>query len=94
MDEKREKNWNDKLYEWFTHYCDEDIPYNALHTIVLGAIHQAKDDVVEPVAKAIYDQMECFDPRGKPEWVENGNSLKQDEARKLAKQALTQPNNK
>lgn len=43
---------------------------------------------IESVAKAIYAEMECLDPHGKPEWVENGNSLKQDEARKKARQAL------
>lgn len=53
--------------------------------------NEVVDNFIEPVAKAIYSQMECLDPRGKPEWVENGNSLKQDEARKLARQALTPP---
>ena len=44
----------------------------------------------EAIAKAIYDVMPFDGPshKTKPAWVENGNSLKQDEARSLARQAL------
>lgn len=38
MTTQKNEGWNDKLYEWFTYYCDEDVPYNSLHTIVLDAL--------------------------------------------------------
>ena len=50
---------------------------------------------IEKAAKAIYDLMP-FDDQGpygvreKPDWVEGGNSLKQDEARRYARAALAQ----
>lgn len=48
-------------------------------------------EVVERVAKAIYDQMSYYEDGAKPAWVEGGNSLKQDEARRLAITALSAP---
>ncbi len=50
---------------------------------------QQVEEAVERVAKAIYNEMVCDDPRGKPDWVPGGNSIKQDEARRKALQALT-----
>jgi hypothetical protein len=48
-------------------------------------------NLVESVARAIYELMP-FDDRGglaeKPAWVEGGNSLKQDEARRYARAAV------
>lgn len=60
---------------------------------LLKAERQKQEELVEEVAKAIYDQFSYTKSGVKPEWVENGNSLKQDEARALARKALTQPNN-
>lgn len=50
---------------------------------------QQVEEAVERVAKAIYDEMVCDDPRGKPDWVPRGNLIKQVEARRKALQALT-----
>ena len=55
---------------------------------IKGQLQATIEERVESVAKAIYLQMPCDDPRGKPDWVERGNSLKQDEARSLARAAL------
>lgn len=43
---------------------------------------------VEDLAKEIYAVMACEDPRGKPNWVEGGNSTKQDECRSIARKHL------
>ena len=52
---------------------------------ILTQYHQdLMSDVVEPVAKAIYDQMPYYEDGAKPEWVVGGNSLKQDEAKLTA----------
>lgn len=47
--------------------------------------------LVERVAKAIYDQMSYTENGVKPAWVEKGNSLKQEEARRIARNILTLP---
>jgi hypothetical protein len=44
--------------------------------------------LVEFYAKAIYGAMEYDGPGEKPEWVPNGNSLKQDEARRYARAVI------
>lgn len=45
---------------------------------------------VEAVARAIYDEMPYDELTGsKPAWVFQGNSLKQDEARRMAQAAIT-----
>lgn len=61
-----------------------------LHQELQKARHDWRMANVEPVAKAIYDQMSYTEDGVKPEWVERGNSFKQDEARKLALRALDQ----
>lgn len=48
-----------------------------------------RSEAVEPIAKAIYDQMSYTENGVKPEWVVGGNSLKQDEARAIARKAIT-----
>ena len=53
-----------------------------------AGIDEAVKHFVEPVAKAIYDQMSYTEQGVKPDWVQGGNSLKQDEARRLAIKAL------
>ena len=90
---EEKKDWNDKLYEWFTHYCDEDTPYNALHTIVLGAIQaerQRCEEMVEAERERIYNYLAT---RDLPD--EDGCSpvLTAREMAVELKQALTQPNN-
>ena len=45
---------------------------------------------IELVAEAIYAQMSYAENGVKPKWVVRGNSLKQDECRRLARKALTQ----
>jgi hypothetical protein len=53
---------------------------------------ESEPDKLEKAARAIYDMMP-FDGVGsekKPAWVEGGNSLKQDEARRYARAALAQ----
>ena len=47
------------------------------------------DERVEAAAEAIYNAMPYDEPGEKPVWVPGGNSLKQDEARKYARVALT-----
>lgn len=42
----------------------------------------------ETLAKAIYDIMPMTEPCNKPAWVPNGNSFKQDEARKAARDVI------
>jgi hypothetical protein len=48
--------------------------------------------LIEAVARAIYDLMPYksghYLDDGKPEWVENGNSFKQDDARSYARYAI------
>jgi hypothetical protein len=53
---------------------------------------ESEPDKLEKAARAIYDMMP-FDGVGsekKPAWVEGGNSLKQDEARRYARAALAE----
>ena len=50
------------------------------------------EELTESVAKAIYAEMVCDDPRGKPDWVEGGNMIKQVEARLSARKAITNNN--
>lgn len=52
--------------------------------------NKRKEEMVEPVAKAIYKQMSYCEDGIKPEWVVGGNSLKQDEARRIAQKALAE----
>lgn len=47
-----------------------------------------KDALVEERAKAIYARMPYDEKGTKPDWVEGGNSIKQDEARKQARALL------
>jgi uncharacterized protein YpuA (DUF1002 family) len=47
-------------------------------------LEQKKAEGREGLAKSIYDQMTYTDKGTKPKWVEGGNSLKQDEARRMA----------
>ncbi len=47
------------------------------------------EPLVERVAKAIYDAMRCGDPEGQRRpWIPGGNSLKQSEAREMARIAI------
>ncbi len=45
-------------------------------------------DMVERVAKAVYEALTYEAVGVKPKWVERGNSLKQGEARKYARAAI------
>ncbi|KKM69758.1 hypothetical protein LCGC14_1447540 [marine sediment metagenome] len=44
--------------------------------------------MLDRVAMVIYDRMEYDGVGSKPVWVEGGNSLKQDEARRTARKAI------
>ena len=58
-----------------------------------GAKNKERQNI-ESLAKYFYEQM-VYDGEGeKPGWVEFGNSLKQDEARDMAKTVLTNPSGK
>lgn len=48
-----------------------------------------REEYVENVARAIYDQFFYTEDGTKPEWIKNGNGLMQDKARSIAIKALT-----
>jgi len=96
VDEIVEKFWG--KFAWCDLQNSEDSKrINDWLTQTLQAERERQEELVEAlveqVAKAIYDQFSYTENGVKPKWVEKGNSLKQDEARKLAREALTTPKN-
>jgi len=60
-----------------------------LSTSITQAIAEERERAVEVLAEHIYNQMPHKTTGKKPRWVVNGNSLKQDEARTIARIVLS-----
>ena len=59
--------------------------------VLAQAIQEAVSECTENLARYFYNQMRYDGTGDKPAWVERGNSIKQDEARAMARKALSQP---
>ena len=87
--EKFEKKFVIQMYE------DESLGGNYeavkafLSTSITQAIAEERERAVEVLAEHIYNQMPHKTTGKKPRWVVNGNSLKQDEARTIARIVLS-----
>ncbi len=55
------------------------------------AVARERERCIECAAKVVYDGFIYTEKGKKPEWQEGGNSLVQDQARMIAREALTPP---
>lgn len=89
--------WEERFDEEFGQMECSDKTYISIKDFIRKELQLAqergerkgREEAVEPVAMAIYDQVLYTEGGVKPGWVVGGNSIKQDEARKLARKALT-----
>ena len=84
-----EKLYRTELFDMESYWALEQYLLPIFVKFLREKLTQLTTDAVERVAKAIYDQMYYTENGVKPDWVEHGNSLKQDEARAIARKALT-----
>ena len=61
-----------------------------LRGFIESALQKQIEMIEESVVKYVYEQMSYCEGGTKPDWVEGGNSIKQDEARRKAREILNQ----